>query len=272
MKKKNLLSLLIISLIISPLFFSFALQAQTAGTMTFNFTTASSSGYSPKHCIAVWIETSAGTFIKTKYKMCSSGNLDHLTTWTGKSASNVVDATAGSTRTANGALSVVWNGTDVSGAVVANGTYKVWVEFAWGSSSTTGKLVQSFSFTKGASTDHQTPADYTSGTTGSLTAMTIDWSPAVGVAENSSTEKFSIFPNPVSSQTKINYSLNTLSDVTISLFDVSGKLINLLFDDNQIAGNYTLPLSIPDNLKPGIYFVKINTGKTERTERIMITE
>ncbi|MFZ4400566.1 MAG: DUF2271 domain-containing protein [Bacteroidales bacterium] len=272
MKKGITNFIMIIVFIISPLFLNLNLQAQTAGNMTFNFTTASSSGYSPKHCIAVWIENNSGTFIKTKLKMCSSSNLDHLTNWTGKSGSNVVDATSGSTRTTNGALSVVWNGTDVSGNIVTNGVYKVWVEYAWGSSNTTGKLLQSFTFTKGATLDHQTPADYTSGTTGSLTAMTIDWSPAVGIDKNSLTDMFSVYPNPVTNQSVIKYTLKELSDVTICLFDISGKLVKVLTDDNQNAGSYSLPLSMNGEVTPGVYFLKMNTGKAEHTSKIFILE
>jgi hypothetical protein len=271
MKRKNLLTL-IAFFVIAFMISTSVLHAQTAGTMTFNFTTASSSSYSPKHCIAVWIENNSGTFIKTKLKMCSNGNLDHLTTWTGKSGSNVVDAITGSTRTTNGALSVVWNGTDVSGTVVANGVYKVWVEFAWGSSQTTGKLFQSFTFTKGATSDHQTPADYTYGTTGSLTGMTIDWAPAVGVTENLSSDKFNIFPNPITSQSAVKYSLTELSDVTIGLYDISGKLIDILVDENQNTGNYNLPLSLSGKVNPGVYFIKMNTGKAEHTSKIFIRE
>jgi hypothetical protein len=270
MRRKITISLSIA--ILALLFINVQLSAQTAGTMTFNFTTASSTGYSPRHCIAVWIENNSGTFIKTKYKMCSSGNYDHLATWTTKSASNLVDATSGSTRTTNGALSIVWNGTDVNGNVVTDGIYKVWVEFAWGSSLTTGKLVQSFSFTKGSVADHQTPANYTSGTTGTLSAMTIDWIAAVGVADAQKPAIFNIFPNPVTNQSKINYSLTSITDVTISLFDVSGKLVNVLFDENQGAGNYSLPISNEGKLSPGIYFLKMNTGRTEHTEKIIIAD
>ncbi|MCX6230122.1 MAG: DUF2271 domain-containing protein [Bacteroidetes bacterium] len=266
MRRKFTISLSIA--ILAIFFINVQSFAQTAGTLTCNFTTASTGGYSPKHCIAVWIETNSGTFIKTKYKMCSSGNYDHLSTWTGKSGSSIVDATAGSTRTANGALSIVWNGTDVAAAVVADGVYKVWVEFAWASSS---KLVTSFSFTKGSVTDHQAPADYTSGT-GSLTAITLDWVPAVGVADVQKPADFTIYPNPVTNQSKINYTLTSIADVTISLFDVTGKLINVLFDENQAAGTYSLPISTEGRLTPGVYFVRMNTGRTQHTEKIIITE
>ena len=239
--------------------------AQTTGTLTCTFSTTSTGGYTPKNCIAVWIENSSGTFIKTKIKSCSSGNYDHLTTWTGKSGQSVVDATSGGTRSANGALNFSWNGTDVSSTLVADGPYKVWVEFSWASS---GKIVQSFSFTKGTSIDHQTPADLTN-----LTGIILDWNPStIGIDENKSNIGLTVSPNPITNQGMIKYHINEFSDVTISLYDLTGKLVYVLFDDNQTAGNYCLPLSSKGNIKSGAYFVKINTGKTQHTERILVIE
>jgi len=268
MKKKITFILLVVILMISPVFLNQDLYAQTAGTFTCSYTTVSTGGYTPKNVIAVWIETNSGTFVKTKLKYCSNGNLDHLATWTGKSGLNVVDAITGSTRTANGAMTFVWNGTDVSATLVADGTYKVWIEFAWASSLTTGKTVEPFSFTKGATADHQTPVS-----SANITGITLDWVPAgVGIIEKQDKEIFSVSPNPINNQTTINYSLIDLSDVTISLYDVTGKLMTVLSDGNQNAGNYSLPLNLKAKVKPGVYFVKMNTGKTQHTERVLLLE
>lgn len=267
MKRKITLLFIVIVMISSQLMLSKTIHAQTAGILTCTYTTVSSGGYTPKNCLAAWIETSSGTFIKTKFKYCSNSNIDHLTTWSGKSAGNVVDATTGSTRTVNGAMTLLWNGTDVASAIVADGVYKVWIEFSWASSLTTGKTTQSFSFTKGATADHQLGT-----ATANLTGITLDWAPAVGISEIQDKEIFSVSPNPITSESTINYSLSALSDVTISLYDICGKLVDVLIDDMQYAGSYSLPLSRNANLKAGIYFVKMNTGKTQHTSRILITE
>ncbi|MEI6851407.1 MAG: T9SS type A sorting domain-containing protein, partial [Bacteroidota bacterium] len=178
---------------------------------------------------------------------------------------NYTDAVSGNTRT-NGLLSLTWNGTDLNSNVVADGSYKVWVEFAWASSLTTGKIVTSFSFTKGTATDHQTPANMTN-----FTGITLDWVPTyVGIEDNQDQQTFSVSPNPVNKQSTINYSLNQLSDVTIGMYDISGKLVRVIYDGNQDAGNYRLPFN--SDVKPGVYFVKMYTGKAQHTERILITE
>jgi hypothetical protein len=268
MKIKFLQTFLITALIICPLISSNILQAQTTGTLTVSFgTTFTGGSYGTKYLLAVWIQTNSGTFIKTKLKYSKTSNLDHLQTWANASAQNVTDATAGTTRPAPETLSFVWNGTDVPAAVVTDGVYKVWFEMAWGSNLVTGKTVQSFSFTKGTSADHQT------GATTNLTNITIDWVPtATGITANQDKESFSVSPNPLTSESTINYSLNSLSDVTISLFDINGKLVKNLFDDNQSAGNYNIHLSLQGKVKPGIYFIKLYTGRTQRTERVIISE
>jgi hypothetical protein len=269
MKTKFLQSILLTAFIISTLLLSNVSKAQTTGNLTVTFnTTFTGGGYSNKYVLAAWIQTNSGTYIKTKFKYCKSSNLDHLATWTTANPSlTVVDGISGTTRPAPETLTFVWNGTDVPAAVVTDGIYKVWIEMAWAASLTTGKTVQSFSFTKGVAADHQT------GATTNFTGVVLDWVPTfTGVTENQEKVSFSVTPNPANSQSTINYSLNALSDVTISLYDINGKMVQVLFDDNQAAGNYSLPLSLNGKVKPGIYFVKMYTGKTQHTERILISE
>jgi len=52
-----------------------------------------------------------------------------------------------------------------------------------------------------------------------------------------------------------------LSDVTIALFDVTGKLVKILVDENQDAGNYSIPLSINGKLEAGVYLVEFQLRK-----------
>ena len=266
--KTKLLQLLFV---VAFMFFLFSrdqvLKAQTAGTLTCTFTTTFTGGsYGTKYLLAAWIETNSGTFVKTKLKYAKSSNYDHLQTWVNASGQNVVDAISSTTRLAPETLSFTWNGTNVSAAIVNDGVYKVWLEMAWGSSLTTGKTVQSFSFTKGAVADHQTAS------TTNFTGLVIDWVPATtSIADNEIYIPFSVSPNPVNDKSTINYSLETISDVTISLYDFTGKLIKVLFDDNQAAGIYRFPLSLKENVKAGVYFIRMYTGSKQHVERILIS-
>ncbi len=240
-------------------------HSQTAGTMTFVVTTSSSSGYSPKHGIIVWLENSSGTFVKTKLKRSANGNLDHFATWTAKSGSNVVDATTGATLTTHGTLTVTWDGTNVSGVVVPDGIYKIWVEYAWASNMTTGKMVTSFSFTKGASADHQTPANYTSGTTGNLTNMTIDWTPTPNAVESVyENSEVSIFPNPMNGIFNVTFKQAT----NITIENALGAVVyEEKIDPSCNAKNINL-----SNFAEGIYFINVINGEKSSKHKIILNK
>ena len=91
------------------------------------------------YVLAVWIETSTGTFVKTKLRYVGGGTDDHLATW-GKAAGcvnttavtattgcNVTDATTGATQTTFPSRTVTWDGKNTNGTAngttVADGTY-----------------------------------------------------------------------------------------------------------------------------------------------------
>ena len=111
------------------LILSATVNAQTAGSLTFSCTTAAPSGnWGDKHVLAVWIENTQNpsVFIKTKSKYGSED--DHLTAWGSKSGKNLVDAVTGATLSAYGKQSIIWDGTNVSHNVVADGNYNVFIE------------------------------------------------------------------------------------------------------------------------------------------------
>ena len=253
---------MIVAMTICSNLFVKSLQAQTSGNLTFSVTTTSTGNYSPRHVIAIWIEKSDGTFVKTKLKKAAT-RVQWLNQWIAKSGSNVVDAVTGSTVNSHQTESITWNATDVNGSIVADGDYKLWIQMAWANSKGPTYCID---FTKNATAIHITPTDQTN-----YKGMVLDWTPnTVGINENDNQKTFTVTPNPVSNQSSINYTIKELSDVTIGLYDVTGKLITVLFDDNQTAGNYNLSLSSKGKLNPGVYFVKMNTGKTQHTERVLI--
>ncbi len=80
--------------------------------------------------IAVWIEDPAGDLVQTVslwYKSDESKYLKDLKRWNSKNNSDAL--TTGATRIP-GAFSVAWNGTNLDGALVADGDYFVCIEAA----------------------------------------------------------------------------------------------------------------------------------------------
>jgi hypothetical protein len=263
MKLKRLLPLILMTIIICLFLAKNKVIAQTTGTLTFSVTTTEpSGGYTNKFVLAVWIRDNAGNFVKTKIKYAAS-RVQYLNVWVSNSGSNVVDATTGSTRTSHQTFTISWNATNVSAALVPDGDYQVWMQMA---DQNVNGATNSVTFTKGTSAVHLTPAN-----SGNFTNLVLDWVPTfVGIDENTEKVNFSVTPNPVSSQSIIKYTLNQTEDVTISLYDINGKLVNVLCDRNQTAGNYSLPFST--KVKPGVYFVKMYTGKRQHVEKVLIAE
>jgi hypothetical protein len=66
-----------------------------------------------------------------------------------------------------------------------------------------------------------------------------------------------IYPNPFSSATTIEYTLENPSKVNIALMDVTGKQIGVFVDQNEVAGKYKFDINSEKyHLTPGVYFVK----------------
>jgi hypothetical protein len=61
------------------------------------------------------------------------------------------------------------------------------------------------------------------------------------------------YPNPFNSSTKIPYSLSNPGHVTLKIFDILGKEIDIVFDEYQIAGTYSINFDA-EKLTGGIYF------------------
>ena len=237
------------------LFATGVLMSQTPGTLSFSVTTTSSGGYSPAHVMAIWIENSTTSFIKTKIRYSNTENLDHLQTWVNKSGQNVVDATTGATRTTHGTITFLWNGTNVTGTVVPDGDYSIWLEMAWASSLTTGKTVNSFPFTKGTATFHSTPVN-----TVNFLSPIIDWTPAStgveGVLEN---KEIIVYPNPSTGLINIDFK-NSHQEGVIEVISMNGKVVYTDKISDVSAGKRTFDLS---SLSDGVYFCRLRFSSEE---------
>ena len=81
------------------------------------------------------------------------------------------------------------------------------------------------------------------------------------------TPSFKISPNPVSSN-EINISLDFTPIDNLKLFDLKGKLLfSKSLKGEIITREYTLDISF---LNPGVYFLQLDNGSNQRTEKIII--
>jgi hypothetical protein len=76
---------------------------------------------------------------------------------------------------------------------------------------------------------------------------------------------FNLYPNPLSKNGMLRYNLNTYSNVEIAIFDITGQLIQPLFQGRMNKGVHFLPIDISElNLVTGVYVLKLEiNGKNE---------
>ena len=271
--------LLFINFLIS-LIAAFQSNAQTQGTLAWSFTPTSHTGYSgTRHVLAVWIETSTGTFIKTKMRYVGGGTDDHLPTWAAQagcsnvnailtsSGCNTTDATTGATLTSYATRTGTWDGKNVNGAVngttVADGTYRLAVQQTWnhGTSATTTVY---YNFTKGPTATHTTgTAD------ANFSAITLDWVPfPAGVdAINYAQANAAVYPNP-----------SRDGNITVHYSNASKiRITNIL--GTEVA-TYKVALSAQEadlmvdlgNVANGIYMVQVSNEQSLATYKVLINK
>jgi uncharacterized protein YuzE len=77
------------------------------------------------------------------------------------------------------------------------------------------------------------------------------------------------YPNPFNPVTSISYTLSGMDHVTLSVYNLTGQLIETLIDDKQDAGNYTLTWDAA-LLPSGMYFLRMETGNEMFHQKLML--
>jgi hypothetical protein len=115
-------------------------------------------------------------------------------------------------------------------------------------------------------------ADYQPLTSAHLNIAVLESTIGVGIAPESSELGLSNYPNPFSHATTFTYSIPANGFVTMEIYDMVGKRVNVLINETKAAGTYTLNVSdaIP---AAGIYManlsVKTDEGVMTKSIRIV---
>lgn len=84
-------------------------------------------------------------------------------------------------------------------------------------------------------------------------------------SNNNLCSNINIFPNPVNTISKIYYNIDKKENVSIEIFDITGKLLQTVLNENKEAGNYEVNINASE-LNKGIYLCRL---KTESKSHIM---
>ena len=90
--------------------------------------------------------------------------------------------------------------------------------------------------------------------------------------ENNVVNSFSLaqnFPNPFNPTTQINYSLQKPEMVTLRIFDVLGREVMILVNQNQTAGIHSVSCNA-SSLASGMYFYKLEAGSFQSIKKMML--
>jgi hypothetical protein len=271
--KKNLLK---IAGIVSAICLSANVFAQTAGTLTFSFTPVAKSPcyQSTRWVLAAWIESNAGTFIKTRLKYCCHGSTtDHLPTWSVNaggtagncSAANATDATTGATLSSFTSQSFTWDGKTgpaTSATLTPDGVYKVMIQETW-NHGTGGTATTTYTFTKGPTAVTLNPANTTN-----ITGAYLNWLPTstTGIEESASGNmNINVYPNPNNSGI-VNVDFERTNNI---------KVINTLgmvvYNQNidQSVNTTSLDLS---SLANGVYFIYVADGDKTSKHKVILNK
>ncbi|HYF04401.1 MAG TPA: T9SS type A sorting domain-containing protein [Patescibacteria group bacterium] len=80
-----------------------------------------------------------------------------------------------------------------------------------------------------------------------------------------------IAPHPIESFTEISFKNSTFGKVEIALHDILGSKVRTIYSGTQEAGEQKLIWNIPSEIPSGTYFLKIESGEKNVTEKIFIT-
>ncbi|MCK4511028.1 T9SS type A sorting domain-containing protein [bacterium] len=101
-------------------------------------------------------------------------------------------------------------------------------------------------------------------------------SDSTGVPEGSFEPRVRLecYPNPLNPKTTIRYSLPSPSVVSLSVYDVSGRLVTVLEEGERSAGDHEITWlgrdSSGDDIATGVYFVKLMTEDGGATARVVL--
>ena len=81
----------------------------------------------------------------------------------------------------------------------------------------------------------------------------------------------SAYPNPFNPFVAIQFSIQSMNSITLSIVDINGKEIDVLHEGNISAGNHTVNWYPKDNISSGLYFVKLKADDNAFTSTYKIT-
>lgn len=82
----------------------------------------------------------------------------------------------------------------------------------------------------------------------------------------------SVFPNPSIDQITLEYSLLIGGKTRASIYNLQGKELGLLFNEQQIIGKHTKTVFLPNGISSGFYIVKLSVNGKQIAQKMISKE
>ena len=82
-------------------------------------------------------------------------------------------------------------------------------------------------------------------------------------------ELFQNYPNPFNPSTNIEFSVPKTGFVTLTVFDITGRLVGALVNEQKTTGKYTVKFDAR-NLASGLYIYRLQVGNTMITKKMTL--
>jgi len=106
-----------------------------------------------------------------------------------------------------------------------------------------------------------------------LNRISVSFIQLLSGAQENEYHLFQAFPNPSSSYssgyTAIYFQLPLDGDVKVTIYDITGREVSTLMDMYVVAGVHNTHIS---DMKPGVYFVRVESGPWSDTCSFVVTE
>lgn len=150
-------------------------------------------------------------------------------------------------------------------------TFNIWSWFASNSNdslvSTSGILTTPYNYTapdyRPIGTVANSGADFSDTTFSGLLVSIEDFESTTTISN------VIIFPNPTNDIATVNITLSESSKVSINIVDITGKLVNTIYNGQMSSGSNNITIET-NEFPSGIYFTTINSGEYSKTLKLIV--
>jgi hypothetical protein len=97
----------------------------------------------------------------------------------------------------------------------------------------------------------------------------LNFDPSAGIEEtNEDVFAASVYPNPTSNSTSVNFTLNSASEVNVTVSDITGKVVEILMNETSVSGEQKISFDA-SSYANGAYYVTIATEGSTVTKKFM---